>query len=236
MSPRHDRHDTAVTLPWMREGTTHLMGIIDGLGDEGFAGHSALPGWTRGHVVGHIARNAEALHRLTIWASTGEETPMYSDREQRSAEIERSSTLPPGTLRQDLAHTAEVLDRALAALTPVQWQAQVRSALGRAIPASEVPWMRIREVWLHAVDLGVGATLDDLPRGVIDLLLDDVTAALSTKDGCPALELVASDRGRAWQLGAAPSTGTVTDTAVALAGWLTGRTPAGSRPALPRWL
>lgn len=231
-----DRHDTAATLPWMREGTAHLLGIVEKLGDEAFAEPSTLPGWTRAHVVGHVARNAEALHRLTTWAGTGEETPMYADQEQRAAEIERSSRLPPATHRDDLTRTAEALDRALSALTPEQWQAQVRSALGRAIPAAEVPWMRIREVWLHAVDLGAGATLDDLPHGVVDLLLDDVTAVLSAKEGCPALELVASDRERVWNLGAAQAGGTVTDTAANLAGWLTGRSRRDDRPVLPRWL
>lgn len=143
MSPGHD---TTATLPRMREGTAHLLGVVDKVGDEAFAEPSALPGWTCGHVIGHVAR------------------------------------------------TAEVLDRSLAALTPGQWRAQVRSAPGRAIPAAEVPWMRIREMWLHAVDLGAGATLDDLPDGVVDLLLDDVTAALSIKEGCPAVELVEANR------------------------------------------
>jgi maleylpyruvate isomerase len=94
--------------------------------------------------------------------------------------------------------------------------------------------MRIREVWLHAVDLG--ATVDDLPAGVVDLLLDDVTGALSGMDGCPALELVAADRERSWRLGEVPPTATVTATAADLAGWVTGRVAGGSRPALPRWL
>jgi maleylpyruvate isomerase len=124
----------------------------------------------------------------------------------------------------------------LAALTAQQWQASVRSALGRAIPAAELPWMRIREVWLHAVDLGTTAAMSDLPAGVLDLLLDDVTAALSGKDGCPALVLDATDRDRAWTLGAADPTGTVRGPASDQAGWLTGRQPAAERPALPRWL
>lgn len=231
------RHDTAVTLPWMREGTAHLLRIVDGLGDGAFAEAGALPGWTRGHVVAHVARNAEALHRLTIWAATGEETPMYADREQRAAEIERSSALPASTLRDELAGTADVLDRALSALTAEQWQAQVRSALGRAIPAAEVPWMRIREVWLHAVDLDAGAALGDLPAGVLDLLLDDVTAVLSGKDGCPTVELVPTDRSRAWRLGPGDDPGTrLAAPAADLVGWLTGRVTDAGRPALPRWL
>ena len=230
------RHDTAAMLPWMREGTAHLLAVVDKLGDDEFATLSALPGWTRGHVLAHVARNAEALTRLANWARTGAETPMYADREQRSAEIERSVAFPPSTLREDLLRTAALLDDALAVLTTEQWQAEVRSALGRAIPAAEVPWMRIREVWLHAVDLGSDTTMDDLPSGVVDLLLDDVTAALSAKDGCPALDLVATDRERSWHLGGAAPAGTVAATAADIAGWLTGRLAASDRPALPRWL
>jgi maleylpyruvate isomerase len=229
-----DRHDVAATLPWMREGTAHLLAVVDKLSDDEFSAPSALPEWTRAHVVGHVARNAEALSRLAAWARTGVETPMYADREQRAAEIESSAVLPPATLREDLAATAAALDEVLSVLTPAQWQAQVRSALGRAIPAAEVPWMRIREVWLHAVDLG--ATVDDLPAGVVDLLLDDVSTALSGKDGCPALLLAPTDRDRAWTLGGPESADTVRAPAADLAGWLTGRVSAPERPALPRWL
>ncbi|WP_379614410.1 maleylpyruvate isomerase family mycothiol-dependent enzyme [Pseudonocardia sp. GCM10023141] len=220
----------------MREGTARLLAVVDKLGNDDLRSPSALPGWTRAHVIGHVARNAEALARLANWARTGVETPMYADREQRSAEIERSATLPPSTLRDDLLRTAGLLDDALAELTTEQWQAEVRSALGRSIPAAEVPWMRIREVWLHAVDLGTDATMTDLPPGVVDLLLDDVTAALSTKDGCPSLRLAPTDRDRTWSLGGADPGGSITGTAADLAGWLTGRFPRDDRPTLPRWL
>ena len=147
----------------MREGTARLLAVVDKLGDEDLRGPSTLPGWSRAHVIGHLARNAEALVRLATWAQTGIETPMYADREQRAAEIERSAALPADTLRAQLTDTAAALDTALTRLTAAQWEAEVRSALGRAIPAAELPWMRIREVWLHAVDLNTGARMDDLP-------------------------------------------------------------------------
>jgi maleylpyruvate isomerase len=231
------RHDLDATLAWMREGTTYLLDAVAGLTDDDLSRPSALPRWTRAHVVGHVARNAEALTRLATWARTGVESPMYPTPDARAAEIEQSATLPADVLRADLAKTAETLDTALDRLTPEQWEAQVRSALGRAIPAAEVPWMRIREVWLHAVDLGAGATVDDLPSGVVDLLVDDVTTALSGKDGCPSVVLTASDSRRTWQLGPTAETAeAVTGTAADLAAWLTGRAPGDGRPQLPRWL
>ncbi|WP_328647452.1 hypothetical protein OHS58_06130 [Amycolatopsis sp. NBC_00348] len=91
--------------------------------------------------------------------------------------------------------------------------------------------MRIREVRLHAVDLGADV---ELPPGVVDLLLDDVTAALSRKDGCPAATLAPADRGTTWQLGGGGPA--IEAPAAEPAGWLTGRLHRDDRPALPTWL
>ncbi len=56
MSPRSDRHDTTVTLPRMREGTAHLLRIVDDMGDEAFAQPGALPGCD--HTIGPSARRS----------------------------------------------------------------------------------------------------------------------------------------------------------------------------------
>lgn len=231
-----DRHDLAATLPWLRSGTDHVIAVVARLTDDELRAPSALPGWSRAHVVGHLARNAEALTRLAAWAATGVATPMYADGDQRSREIEESALRPVHTLRAELTDTAEKLDSALAGLTPQGWRAEVRSALGRAIPAAELPWMRVREVWLHAVDLQDGAGLDALPACVVDLLLDEVTVALGAKPGCPDVQLRPVDRALSWSLGAGPPASTVTGSAAELAGWLTGRTHHAGAPALPRWL
>lgn len=259
---RVSRNDTSETLPWMRAGTEHLLAVVEGIPDAGLTAPSALPGWSRAHVVAHVARNAEALVRLATWARTGVETPMYPSPEARAAEIEETSGRPPEVLRSELASTARELDEALDALTPEQWKATIRSAQGREIPATEIPFLRIREVWIHAADLGTGASLADLPAGVVDLLLDDVTATLSGREGCPTLLLAPTDRERVWQLGdpgvspapvasgpgesipaeSAPLGQMETTKAPALdiVGWLTGRAPAsvlpGTPPELPRWL
>ncbi|WP_405720568.1 maleylpyruvate isomerase family mycothiol-dependent enzyme [Streptomyces sp. NBC_01537] len=234
------RHDTASTLPWMREGTTFLLAVTDRLTDGHLREPSALPGWTRAHVIGHVARNAEALGRLAAWARTGVETPMYADQAQRAAEIETSAALPPATLREDLRSTAADLENALDALDAGTWQAEVRSALGRAIPAAEIPWMRVREVWLHAVDLAAGATVADLPPDVIDTLLDDVCGMLSTRPQCPAVRLAPLDRDRTWRLGPEDEEPAVIDwTAARLLSWVTGRSAAPAPVAsvtLPPWL
>jgi maleylpyruvate isomerase len=244
-----DRRDTAVTLPWMGAGTELLARAVNALPDDALRAPSALPGWTRAHVVAHVARNAEALTRLATWARTGVETPMYPSREHRAAEIESSAQAPAHVLRVELATTAEALDGALAALDETTWQAQVRSALGRPIPAAEIPWMRVREVWLHAVDLDAGVSVADIAPDVVDTLLDDATGTLSAAEGCPSAVLTPTDRDGTWTLGTASDEPLqLRGEAAQLLGWLVGRcgpdaveaTAADGSPvdapAPPRWL
>jgi maleylpyruvate isomerase len=244
-----DRRDTAVTLPWMGAGTELFVRAVGALPDDALRAPSALPGWTRAHVVAHVARNAEALTRLATWARTGIETPMYPSREHRAAEIESSAKAPADVLRAELDSTAEALDAALVALDATTWQAQVRSALGRPIPAAEIPWMRVREVWLHAVDLDAGVSVADIAPDVVDTLLDDATGTLSAAEGCPSALLAPTDRERTWSLGpAADEPVQVRGEAADVLGWLVGRcgsdrlearTAGGAPsavPAPPRWL
>jgi maleylpyruvate isomerase len=238
-----DRRDIDRTLPLMGAGTEFVDRAVEALPDDAFREPCALPGWTRAHLVAHLARNAEALTRLATWARTGVESPMYPDKDARAADIETSAKAPVETLRAELVSTARDLDAALAALDDTTWQATVRSAQGRAMPAADVPWMRIREVWLHAVDLDAGATLDDIPPEVVDTLLDDATGMLSAQDGCPSAVLAPTDRNRSWQLGESGGSVEVGGSAAAVMGWLIGRTDGadvtatgGPLPTPPRWL
>ena len=233
----------SATLPWMGAGTEFLVQLVDALPDDALRAPSGLPGWSRAHVVGHVARNAEALARLAHWARTGVETPMYAGPGQRDADIAASAAYPADRLRRELSTTADALDVALAALDDTTWRAQVRSAQGRDIPATEIPWMRVREVWLHAVDLASGAGVADLPPGVVDTLLDDVAAALSAAPDCPSATLAATDRARTWALGPGEAAVQVHGPAASLLGWLTGRSDGGALTALdgdlptpPRWI
>lgn len=243
MSPRHDLH---LTRGWAADGTRLLTEALEALDDEGFTAPSLLPGWTRAHVAAHVARNAEALGRLAAWARTGEETPMYPSPEQRDADVEASARQQPGDLRHDVASTAADLALAFDALEGSAWDARVRVRQGTEVPARVLPWLRAREVWLHAVDLGTGADLAGAPADLLDELAHDITGGLSRQDGCPVLELRPSDRDSAWQLG--PREGdaggrvSVQGSVADLVLWLAGRsdgaalTSAGPLPVLPAWL
>ncbi|WP_275562766.1 maleylpyruvate isomerase N-terminal domain-containing protein [Streptomyces sp. 5-6(2022)] len=70
--------------------------------DVGFARPSALPGWSRAHLVAHVARDADALVNLLNWARTGVDSSMYASADQRAREIEEDARRRPEDLRAEL--------------------------------------------------------------------------------------------------------------------------------------
>ena len=230
----------ASTRQWMQQGTALLSKETD-LDADALAGPSGLPGWSRKHLLAHVAANAGALGNLIRWAATGEPAPMYSSPGARAAAIEQGSRLPAGELTAWLRRSADALEEAMTRLTGAQWQASVLTAQGQAIPASEVPWMRSREVYVHTVDLATGVSFADLPAGFLAALCDD---AANKRDAAPspALVLEASDTGQRWDLPGDAGGVTLTGPLAEVTAYLTGRphrlaTAGGeSAPARPAWL
>jgi maleylpyruvate isomerase len=156
-------------LEWIDEGTALCR---DALGD--LEAPSLLPGWSRRHVAAHLSLNAEALGNLVYWARTGDERPMYPSAEARNLDIEAGTSRSADELRSWFDESATGLDTAMAALTDEQWQTPVRTAQGAPIPATRIPWMRSREVMIHAVDFGTGLTFADLPADFLEALCEDI--------------------------------------------------------------
>lgn len=229
-----------VTLAWMREGTARCRALAAELTDRQVGEACGLPGWTRGHLLTHLARNADALVNLLTWARTGVPTPAYASPAQRAADIEAGAGRGAAQLREDLAASGERLAAAIAAMRPDDWDARVESGQGRELPARQVPWLRTREVWVHAVDLATGTTVADLPGDLVDAMLDDVTTAFAARGDCPPLRLAPADRDRIWQVTGPGDDLAISGDAADLVGWLIGRTGperlTGPVPQLPAWL
>lgn len=194
-------------LGWAEHGAKLVHDAVAGLDEVALDAATPLPGWSRRHVLAHLAANAEAVGNLVHWAATGARTPMYSSPAQRSADIEAGSTMPSEDLRAWFDNSAARLAEAMAALTPEQWSTQVVTAQGRTVPASEAPWMRSREVMVHAVDLDAGITFADLPSDFLEALVEDVLAKrgrLASVDG-PLDQRAAWLTGRPHDLTEAPA-------------------------------
>ena len=160
-----EQYDQAIRL--LVEVTDRLLDDVRDLDDEDVRAPSLLPGWTRGHVLTHVARNADALCRLLHWARTGEETRMYPSREARDAEIEDGAQRSASDLEADVEASGERLLAGLADLPPDRRGAWVRASSGSEFAVREILWMRVREVAYHHVDLAIGLRFADLPPAVI---------------------------------------------------------------------
>jgi maleylpyruvate isomerase len=231
------------SLAWVRDGTRRLFADLASLSDDELNAPTMLPGWTRRHLLAHVAANADALRNLVYWARTGEERRMYSSPGQRAADIEKGATRPAAELRDWEARSAAELDADFAGLPEAAWDAKVITAQGLTRPAREIPWMRVREVYVHAVDLGAGTGFADLPPAFLTVLLDDVAARRSSAGTGPALSLTAAGTGATWQVSGTGASRAITASLPALVGWLTGRPVTGLRdsagvpaPDLPAWL
>lgn len=201
----------ADALRWTDEGTERLLDAAGGLTEPEYDAPSLLPGWTRRHLVAHVASNAEALGNLVHWAASGEVTPMYASPEDRAAGIERGSRMSGAELTGWLTRSCATLRTAMDGLTELQWQAEVVTAQGRTVPATEVPWLRSREALVHVVDLGRGVSFADLPGDFLEALITEIAAkreltASPLPDGPPA-EVAAWLAGRPHNLADAPPLG-----------------------------
>jgi maleylpyruvate isomerase len=222
-------------LAWWADGELAVAGRIDQLSDDDLSAPSGVPDWTRAHVVAHLARNADALVNLLTWARTGVETPMYPSREVRDAGIRTTAEQLPEELRADYAAACARLAVAIETMPASAWTARVRSGQGRDIPATDVPWMRAKEVWVHGVDLRAGLTFADLPPELCAELVDEVLALFASRDQVLDATVVATDVDRTWGTGTARVEGPV----AAIAAWVT-RSDAsglsGDAPPVPAWL
>jgi len=202
----------ADAVRWVEEGSKFFLDAVTGLDDSGLADPTLLPGWTRRHLVAHVAANADALGNLVRWAATGRRTPMYATPEERAAGIERGTRMSADELLAWLRMSHDRLGLAMDVLTETQWSRQVGTAQGRTVPATEIPWLRAREVCVHAVDLDRDIGFADLPTDFLEALVADIVVK---RGGVPAVD------------------GTLPETAA----WLAGRPHALTEaPDLGPWL
>lgn len=227
-------------LDEMVAATDRLLLAVDTLDDRALREPSLLPGWTRAHVLTHIARNADGLANLASWARSGTEVPMYAGgKAGRDADIEAGAGRQIGDIRLDLNDSAERLLEAFADFPEEGYEREVRFASGGSAYGGELPLLRVRELEIHHVDLDWGYTPADWSEAFAARTLDQVAPQFLDRD-CPVARLESPD-GRGWEVGATSTVlrGDVRD----LTAWLVGRPPAGvleadppgPLPDAPRW-
>ncbi|MEV4349756.1 maleylpyruvate isomerase family mycothiol-dependent enzyme [Actinoplanes sp. NPDC049596] len=230
--------DPLVLLTDVDRATEELLRTAADLDPAAVAQASLLPGWTVGHVLTHVARNADAYVNLLTWARTGVETPAYPSPEAREAGIQEGAGRP---LREQLEDIRAAHDRfadAGAAMPAEAW-AFFLPATGQS--AAAVPWARLREVTVHHVDLGLAYTPSDWSEAFSLRLLREIVTGAGA--GWPAMQLRPYGIEHALTIGAAENPPVIGGPTKSLAAWLAGRadgadltvSPDGELPKPARW-
>jgi maleylpyruvate isomerase len=229
-------------LGWMSDGHRYFLGTMDELSNDDLTAPIALPGWTGRHLLSHVGHNARAVGRLAHWAATGEVTPMYAGPSDRAAEIELGAGWHPDRLRSFVEMEQDALATALEKLNAEQWAAEVVTAQGRHVTAATIPWLRTRELWIHAVDLHSAADFSDFPPALLDELIVDVLNRRRDVHG-EVLHVRPTDRDLVPASDAPPPTVWFEGRSADLVRWLTGRgttdiaaSDHSALPTLKPWL
>lgn len=203
----------------LSDSTRHLVRTADALSDDELAGPSGLPGWTRAHVLAHLALNAEGLSGALVGVTQGARVPMYRSQEARDTDIDELAAAGPTEVRDRLLGGTARLADALAAVPQDRSEVSIeRLPGGRSFTVADVPWMRWIEVEVHHADLDAGYAHTSWPLTLCAEVLD---AALTRSLPSGPLTAYAVDLDRRWVYGEGGPT--VSGRAADLAWWLSGR-------------
>jgi maleylpyruvate isomerase len=227
----------------VERATGRLLTNVATLDDAAVTGPSLLPGWTRGHVLTHLARNADGAVNLLTWARTGVETPQYASWDRREEDIAAGADRPVADQVADLTAASQRLARAVADMPPAAWANVVRWTGGGEAPAARVMWSRLREVEIHHVDLDIGYTPADWPEAFMLRMLRSLARDFGERDDGPRLVVRSPEVGPDLPIGSGASAPVVSGAGAAVVAWLIGRSngetltmaPPGPLPAVPTW-
>lgn len=201
----------AAVLGGVRAAHARLVATVERCTPADTERASLLPDWRVGHVLSHLARNADSHTRMLEAARRGEHLEQYAGgHEQRAQDIEAGARRPGAEILDDVRTATARLDAAIEAMTPAAWDGHGLS-VGRPWPCRQIVFHRWREVELHHVDLGLGYTPADWPDAYVDLELPIALAHLPQRlDEAARRALLAwlvGRRDRPGELDAAPWSG-----------------------------
>jgi maleylpyruvate isomerase len=234
------------SLDRIAAATDRLLATAGTLGDAQMREPSLLPGWTRGHVLTHIARNADGLGNLLRWARTGTEIPMYASAEARNADVKAGAGRSAADLAADVRESAAAFAAGVPTLSGDAWTVLVRALHGPPFPAFGALERRLSEVEIHHVDLNAGYAPGDWPEDFLIEALPRVAASFAGREDAPRCVVRPEGAKDSFRVGpehgGAPPV-TINGQPTDVLAWLLGRdggtrltvADGGALPELPPW-
>lgn len=145
------------------DATQRLLGTARVIAEPDLRQPSLLPGWTRAHILAHLARSADAMRALLVGLRSGQDRPAYVSAEALEADIERTAAQEAKDLVTDVADSAMALRTIARQLADQAWPRFVRVPGSAPFPAAQLLVRRLVEVELHHCDLAAGYSPADWP-------------------------------------------------------------------------
>jgi maleylpyruvate isomerase len=202
------------------DGQNRLRGLLAGLTEEAVRAPSALPGWSRGHLLTHLEGAGLALARQARYALRGKLIDVYDGgRPARDAAIDAGRGRSAQRLTAALGNALDEVEASWSAVGPDDWHRPVRYRDGVLLDAGLGWW---RELEIHTADALLGFRTTDWSQPFCVYAVDYLVPRVP--DGID-LTLTATDGPWTWTRGSGTPVavqGRLTD----LAAWLAGRIPA----------
>jgi maleylpyruvate isomerase len=150
-----------------------VLASVTGLTTEQARAASRLPGWSRGHLLTHLARNADGVRGMVEGAIAGEERAQYPHGARgREGDIDAGADREPAALVADFETSDRALVDAWRRMPDDAWTRTGSWLVAGRQPMDYTLRSRRRELLVHWVDLGLGATPADLPDDFVEVERD----------------------------------------------------------------
>ena len=210
----------AALLAELHKAATALTAAMDRIPDGGERAPSTLPGWSRGHLLAHIAGICDALARQVEYGRRGETVELYDGGvEGRNQAINLAAGHSLSQHRDDVAAAMRRALTAFDALNEDEWQTRIAFRNGVIFDAGLALW---RELVIHTSDLDAGTGPETWNRDFCSHLFDFLAARVPAETKL-VLQPVALPP---LALGAGGSTVVVSGMVTDIAAWLAGRKPS----------
>jgi maleylpyruvate isomerase len=217
-----------------------LVALVEPCSDDDMRRPSLLEGWTVGHLLTHLARNADSHTGMVLAAQHGDMVAQHAGGpEERSAGIEAGWRRPAAAIADDLRAAQRSLEDAWSATEAETWATGCGRRRQGPTTLADLVFYRWQEVELHLVDLGLvdrgGPTWDGLSDEYAELEWNNTLGALPARvPESTALLLVPEDRpSRA--VGAGTDLRIVRAPSRQILRWLVGRGGESGWPTLGPW-
>jgi maleylpyruvate isomerase len=203
----------------LTESAARFLNTAQVLTDQDVGQPSSLPGWTRAHLLTHVAHAADSRTGLLRAAQAGRVGQQYPSEQARATAIDADARRLPAVIRVDLLRAVKECLYVIREHPSELWDAPgIWLEPGRRPVRGVVPGLR-RELEYHHVDLAAGYQPADWPDDFVLTELASVTAIMNDRAGAPPMTL--TDAG-ALHIDTSPPMDVSGPPAAVLA-WLSGR-------------